>query len=126
MVYLLYWYLEWFGLIGGGVYFDCFQMWQQCCVGILWYVFVMCGDVVVFEVGNWDCGEILNVDVGGKFVVFGDDLIEFGLIVIDQIYFVYGQYDMVDVDQLYQIVVVVCLGQYVFVCVDQDYCQIGG
>ena len=82
--------------------------------------------VVAAKAGKGDCGERLDPDALGERGVIGDDLLEPGAVVADQIHLVHRQHDVADADQVGEIRMAPRLGQHALARVDQDHRQVGG
>ena len=72
------------------------------------------GDIVAGQPGNGNGREILNADFAGKSFIVGDNLVEHGLVVIDQIHFIHGQNNVANAQQMHQIAVAARLRQNTF------------
>ena len=68
----------------------------------------------------------LDADRCGERAIVGDDRVERGLVVADQVHLVDRQHDVADADQVREIGVAPRLGQHALARVDQDDREIGG
>lgn len=87
------WFVNWFWWFGYLV-----EGFEEGWVVVLGYFVVFFNDVVVFLSVDWDDWEVFVVEYLKEFFNLFGDLFEFFFVVVDYVYFVDGNYDVVDIE----------------------------